>query len=95
MANQNEGKKGIDTRSGEGIVGLENVLRLGNTSNFQRKTNMQAEKKEVSQQTRMDIILKTMMRMMRSKDNMDAQNSWWVSELLVADCQICFLRAFC
>ena len=40
----------------------------------------------MKQQQRM-VIMKDLMRKIRSKGSMDAKNRWWVSELLAADCE--------
>ena len=38
-------------------------------------------------------IMKDMIRKIRSKGRMDASNSWWVSELVAADCEKAWLHA--
>ena len=60
---------------------------------FQWNKGMQAEQteeEEVRQQTRMDVM-KRMVRRMRAKGRMDVHNRWWVSELLVVDCEKAWL----
>ena len=37
--------------------------------------------------------MKDMTRKISTKDRMDANNSWWVSELLAADCEKAWLHA--
>ena len=46
----------------------------------------QTEKGEMKQQQRMKVM-RDMTRKIKSKDRIDANNSWCESELLVADCQ--------
>ena len=50
----------------------------------------QTEEEEVRQQTRMDVM-KRMLRRMRAKGRMHVHNRWWVSELLVVDCEKAWL----
>ena len=40
----------------------------------------------MKQQQRM-VIMKALIRKIRSRGRMDAENRWWVSELLAADCE--------
>ena len=44
------------------------------------------EKEEMKQQQRMKGM-KDMTRKIKAKGRMDANNSWWVSEFLAADCE--------
>ena len=55
--------------------------------NLQRLKSMHedsTEGEETSRQQRM-VVLKDMTKMIRSKSRMDAENRWWVAELLAAD----------
>ena len=54
-----------------------------------RSKNMQAgktEEEEMRQQQRMKTMTE-IMRKIQAKGTMNAYNSWWVSELLAADCK--------
>ena len=44
------------------------------------------EEEEMKQQQRMKVM-RDMTKKTKSKGRMDANNSWWVSELLAADCE--------
>ena len=48
----------------------------------------------MKQQQRM-VIMKDLVRKIRSKGRMDAENRWWVSELLAADCETAWIHAEC
>ena len=37
-------------------------------------------------------VMKAMMRKIRSKERMDAENRWWVAELLAGDCEKAWLH---
>ena len=45
----------------------------------------QTEEEEMQQQERMKTM-SDMTRKIKAKDRMDVNNSWWVNELLAADC---------
>ena len=47
----------------------------------------QTEKKEMRQQQRMKVMTDMTRKIKKTKGRMYANNSWWASELLVADCQ--------
>ena len=51
----------------------------------------QTEKGEMRQQQRLKVM-EEMTKKIRSKGRMDANNSWWVSELLAADCARAWLH---
>ena len=56
---------------------------------MQRRRSKQeesTEEEEMKQQQRM-VIMKDLIRKIRSKGRTDAENRWWVSELLAADCE--------
>ena len=52
----------------------------------QSKQEELAEEEEMKQQQRM-VIMKDLIRKIRSKGRMDAENRWWVAELLAKDCE--------
>ena len=57
--------------------------------NLQRKQSMQlgsTEKEEMKQQQRMKAM-RDMIRKIKAKGRLGAKNSWWVSELLAAECE--------
>ena len=61
---------------------------------MQRKQGMQegqTEKEEMRQQQRMKVM-KDMTKKIRSKGRVDVNNSWWVSALLVTDCENAWLH---
>ena len=73
--------------SGEKIVVQEFSLCLFKEYNLQRVKSMHedsTEGEEMKRQQRMKI---------RSKERMDADNRWWVAELLAADCEKAWLNA--
>ena len=43
--------------------------------------------KEVMRQQQRTKVMKDVTKKVRSKGRMDANNNWWVSELLAADCE--------
>ena len=45
----------------------------------------------MKRQKRMKLV-KDMSKKIRSKGRMDASNSWWVSDLLAADCEKAWLQ---
>ena len=51
----------------------------------------QTEKEEMRQQQRIKVVT-DMAKKIKAKDRMDANNGWWVSELLAADCQKAWLH---
>ena len=53
---------------------------------LQSKEEEQTEEEEIKQQQRM-AIMKYLKKKIRSKGNMDAQNRWWVAEMLAKDCE--------
>ena len=75
-------------RKWEKIVWPE-MVSLFREYNLQRQQSKQeelTEDEEMKQQQRM-VIKKDLIRKIRSKGGMDAENRWWVSELLAADCE--------
>ena len=52
----------------------------------QSKQGELTEEEEMKQQQRM-VIMKDLIRKIRSKGRMYAKNRWWVAELLAADCE--------
>ena len=52
----------------------------------------QTEEEEMRQQQRMKVM-KDMTRKNRAKGRMDANSSWWVSQLLAADCEKAWLHS--
>ena len=57
--------------------------------NLQRRQSMHedsTEEEEMKRQQRMKVM-KDMTKNIKAKGKMDANNSWWVSELLAADCE--------
>ena len=63
--------------------------------NLQRKQDMQegsTQEEEMKQQQRMKVMKDTT-RQIRAKGRMDANSSWWVSELLAADCEKAWLQS--
>ena len=62
------------------------MFREYNLHRQQSKQEELTEEEEMKQQQRM-VIMKDVMRKIRSKGRMDAKNRWWVSELLAADCE--------
>ena len=50
------------------------------------RTSQAEQEEEIKQQKRMNIM-KDLLREIRSKGRMDAQNRWCVTELFVADCE--------
>ena len=68
---------------------------VGRESTLQRSNDMQASKTEEDEMRQWQQRMKTMTDMIRkikAKDRMDADNSWWVSELLAADCMKAWLH---
>ena len=62
--------------------------------NLQRLHNMHedsAEEEEMKRQQRTKVM-KDMTKKIRSKGRMDAENRWWVAELLAADCGTAWLH---
>ena len=63
--------------------------------NLQRLKSMHedsTEGEEMKRQQRM-MIVRDMTKKIRSKGRMDAENRWWVAELLAADCEKAWLHA--
>ena len=53
---------------------------------LESKQEESAEEGEMKQQRRMKIMM-DLTKKIRSKGRVDAENRWWVSELLAADCE--------
>ena len=66
-------------------AGIFAVFRGYNLQRLQSKQEELADE-EVKQQQRM-AIMKDLKRKIRSKRSMDAQNRWWVAEMLAKDCE--------
>ena len=65
------------------------IFSLFREYNLQRRQSKQeesTEEEEMKQQQRM-VIMKDLIRKIRSKGRMDAKSRWWVSELLAAECE--------
>ena len=74
----------INLGSGVKIVGQDMLPGLGmQLVTRQKACRRETEEEEMRQQQRM----KTMTRKFKAKGRMDANNSWWVSALLAADCE--------
>ena len=60
--------------------------KLAASAKQARGADGSAEEEEMKQQLRMKIM-KDLTKKIRSNGRMDAQNRWWVTELLAADCE--------
>ena len=70
------------------------IFALFREYNLQRRQSMHGdstEEEEMRRQQRMKVM-KDMTRIIRSKERMDAENRWWVAELLAADCEKAWLH---
>ena len=56
-----------------------------NLQRLQCNQEESTEEEEMKQQQRM-MTIKNLTKKIRSEGRMDAKNTWWVSELLAADC---------
>ena len=73
----------------------QEVLLVQRESNLQRLQSMHegtTEEEEMKRHQRVKVM-KIMTKKIRTKGRMDADSSWWVGELLVADCEKARLRA--
>ena len=61
------------------------LFREYSLQRLQRKQEESTEEEEMKQQQRM-TTMKDLTKKIRSKESMDAESRWWVSELLAADC---------
>ena len=79
--------------SGEKIFGQESSLCSVSITcsvcNASRASSTEGE--EMKQQQRRKVM-KDMTKKMRSKERTDAENRWWVAELLAADCEKAWLH---
>ena len=60
------------------------LFREYNLQHLQSKQEESTEEEEMKQQQRM-VIMKDLIKKIRSKERMDAESRWWVSEMLAAD----------
>ena len=65
---------------------LFSFSREYNLQRLQSKQEEPTEEEEMKQQQRM-AIMKDLIKKIRSKGSMDAQNRWWVAEMLAEDCE--------
>ena len=65
---------------------IVSFFREYNLQRLQCREGVSAEEEELKQQKRMEIM-KNLTRKIRSKGMMDAENRWWVVELLAEDCE--------
>ena len=65
---------------------LFSLFREHNLQRLQSKQEESTEEEAMKQQHRM-VIMKDLMKKIRSKGRMYAENRWWVSELLAKDCE--------
>ena len=65
---------------------LFSLFREYNLQRPQSKQEELTEEEEMKQQQRM-AIMKDLMKKIRSKGRMDAENRWWVEEMLAKDCE--------
>ena len=69
------------------------IFALFREYNLQRRQSVHGdstEEEETRRQQRMNVM-KDMTKKIRSKERMDAENRWWVAELLAADCATAWL----
>ena len=66
------------------------LFRAKNLQRLQSKREESTEGEEMKQQQRAKIMKK-----IRSKGRMDAENRWWVNELLAADCEKAWIHPGC
>ena len=75
---------------GEIIVGQESSLC---SDNLQRRQSMREDSTEIEKRRQQRVkVMKDMTKRIRSKGRVDAQNRWWVAELLAADCEKAWLH---
>ena len=79
-------KHTIGDESGEKMVGQESSPCFENT------TCMRISRKEEMKRQRRMKIMKDITKKIRSRERMDAENRWWVAELLAADCEKTWLH---
>ena len=65
---------------------IPSLFREYNMQRLHSKQEELTEEEEMKQQQRM-VIMKDLIRKIRSKGRMDAQNRWLVSEFLATDCE--------
>ena len=76
----------------EKIAGQESLFREYTLQHRQSKQDESAEGEEMKLQQRMKIM-KDVTKKIRSKGRMDAENRWWVTELLAADCEKAWIQS--
>ena len=70
------------------------LLREYNLQRQQSKQEELTEEEEMKQQQRL-VIMKDLIRKIRSKGRVDAKNRLWVSELLAEDCGQAWIHTGC
>ena len=89
--------KSINLANGVKTAGRDSFRGSGKMICSERKAlqESQREKKEEMRQQQRMKVMTDMTRKIKPKGRMDARNSWWVSELLAADCQKAWLHPGC
>ena len=70
------------------------LFRENNLQRLQNKQEESTEGEEMKQQQRMKIMKDVIMKI-RLKGRMDAENRWWVTEFLAADCEKAWIHPGC